>query len=41
VALWGKNLTDERWVNFMAPIITMDQLGYSDPATYGIGSATA
>ena len=36
VALWGKNLTDERWVNFMAPIITMDQLNYNDPETYGI-----
>ena len=36
VALWGKNLTDERWVNFMAPIITMDQLNYNDPETYGV-----
>jgi iron complex outermembrane receptor protein len=36
VALWGKNLTDERWVNFMAPVITMDQLNYNDPATYGV-----
>jgi iron complex outermembrane receptor protein len=36
VALWGKNLTDERWVNFIAPAITMDQLNYNDPATYGI-----
>jgi iron complex outermembrane receptor protein len=36
VALWGKNLTDERWVNFMAPIITMDQMNYNDPETYGI-----
>jgi len=36
VALWGKNLTDERWVNFIAPIITMDQLNYNDPPTYGI-----
>jgi iron complex outermembrane receptor protein len=36
VALWGKNLTDKRWVNFMAPIITMDQLNYNDPETYGI-----
>jgi iron complex outermembrane receptor protein len=36
VALWGKNLTDERWVNFIAPIITMDQLNYNDPRTYGV-----
>jgi iron complex outermembrane receptor protein len=36
LALWGKNLTDERWVNFMAPVITMDQLNYNDPATYGV-----
>jgi iron complex outermembrane receptor protein len=36
VALWGKNLTDERWVNFIAPVITMDQLNYNDPQTYGI-----
>jgi iron complex outermembrane recepter protein len=36
VALWGKNLTDQRWVNFIAPIITMDQLNYNDPPTYGI-----
>jgi iron complex outermembrane receptor protein len=36
VALWGKNLTDERWVNFIAPVITMDQLNYNDPRTYGV-----
>jgi iron complex outermembrane receptor protein len=36
VALWGKNLADERWVNFIAPLITMDQLNYNDPRTYGI-----
>jgi iron complex outermembrane recepter protein len=36
VALWGKNLTDEEWVNFIAPVITMDQLNYSDPRTYGV-----
>jgi iron complex outermembrane receptor protein len=36
VALWGKNLTDQRWVNFIAPIITMDQLNYNDPPTYGV-----
>ncbi|HEX7373918.1 MAG TPA: TonB-dependent receptor [Steroidobacteraceae bacterium] len=36
IALWGKNLTDERWVNFIAPVITMDQLNYNDPQTYGI-----
>jgi iron complex outermembrane receptor protein len=36
VALWGKNLTDEEWVNFIAPIVTMDQLNYSDPRTYGV-----
>jgi iron complex outermembrane receptor protein len=36
VALWGKNLTDEEWVNFIAPVITMDQLNYSDPRSYGV-----
>jgi len=36
LALWGKNLTDERWVNFIAPVITMDQLNYNDPRTYGV-----
>jgi iron complex outermembrane receptor protein len=36
LALWGRNLTDERWVNFIAPVITMDQLNYDDPRTYGV-----
>lgn len=36
LALWGRNLTDERWVSFIAPVITLDQLNYNDPRTYGI-----
>lgn len=36
LAIWGKNITGTRYVNFVAPIITSDELNYNDPRTYGV-----
>lgn len=36
IALWGKNLTNKAYVTSIAPIITMDQLNYNEPRTYGV-----
>ena len=36
IALWGKNLTNTSYVNSISPAITMDQLNYNEPRTYGI-----
>lgn len=36
VALWGKNLTDADVITYIAQVITMDQINYADPRTYGI-----
>ncbi len=36
LALWAKNITDTRYVTYISPVITMDQLNYNDPATYGV-----
>ncbi|WP_332819644.1 TonB-dependent receptor [Sphingopyxis sp.] len=36
VALWAKNITGTRYVTYVSPVVTMDQLNYNDPATYGV-----
>ena len=36
VALWGKNLTKATYITSLAPVITMDQINYNDPRTFGI-----
>ena len=36
IALWGKNLTNKAYITSVAPIITMDQLNYNEPRTYGV-----
>jgi iron complex outermembrane recepter protein len=35
-ALWGKNVTGTRFVTYVSPVVTMDQINYNDPATYGV-----
>lgn len=36
LALWGKNVTDTRYTTYISPVLTMDQINYNDPATYGV-----
>ena len=36
IALWGKNLTGEEYITGIFPAITMDQLNYNEPRTYGV-----
>ncbi len=36
LALWAKNITGTRYVTYVSPVVTMDQLNYNDPATYGV-----
>lgn len=36
LAVWGKNITGTRYVNYVSPVVTMDQLNYNDPATFGV-----
>lgn len=36
IALWAKNITGTRYVTYVSPVVTMDQLNYNDPATYGV-----
>lgn len=36
LALWARNITGTRFVTYISPVITMDQLNYNDPATYGV-----
>jgi iron complex outermembrane receptor protein len=36
VALWAKNITGTRYLTYVSPVVTMDQLNYNDPATYGV-----
>lgn len=35
-AVWAKNITGKRYVNFISPIITSYELNYNDPATFGL-----
>lgn len=35
-ALWAKNITGTRYVTYVSPVITQDQLNYNDPPTYGV-----
>lgn len=36
IALGGKNLTNKAYITSIAPVITQDQVNYSEPRTYGI-----
>ena len=36
LALWGKNVTGTRFITYVSPVVTMDQINYNDPATYGV-----
>ncbi len=36
VALWVKNLTAERYLTDISPVIAADELNYNDPRTYGV-----
>ena len=36
LALWAKNITGTRYMTYVSPVITMDQINYNDPATYGV-----
>ena len=36
LALWGKNLTGEEYITGIFPVITMDQLNYNEPRTFGV-----
>lgn len=36
LALWGKNVTGTRFITYISPVVTMDQINYNDPSTYGV-----
>ena len=36
LALWGKNVTGTRYITYISPVLTMDQINYNDPSTYGV-----
>lgn len=36
IAFWGKNLTNKAYITSISPVITQDQINYSEPRTYGI-----
>jgi len=36
LALWGKNVTGTRYITYISPVVTMDQINYNDPSTYGV-----
>lgn len=35
-ALWGKNITGTKYITYISPVVTQDQINYNDPGTYGI-----
>jgi iron complex outermembrane receptor protein len=35
-ALWGKNITGTRYISYISPVVTQDQINYNDPGTYGV-----
>ncbi len=35
-ALWAKNITNTRFITYVSPVITQDEINYNDPATYGV-----
>jgi iron complex outermembrane recepter protein len=35
-AFWAKNITGTRYLQYVSPVITQDELNYNDPPTYGI-----
>ncbi len=35
-ALWGKNITGTRYITYISPVLTGDQINYNDPGTYGV-----
>jgi iron complex outermembrane recepter protein len=36
IALWARNLTKSAYITSVAPVITMDQVNFNDPRTFGI-----
>jgi iron complex outermembrane receptor protein len=36
VAIWGRNLTNTKFITSLAPVITQDQINYNEPRTYGV-----
>lgn len=35
-ALWGKNITGTKYISYISPVVTQDQINYNDPGTYGV-----
>ncbi len=35
-ALFGRNITQKRFLTYRSPAVTQDQLNYNDPGTYGV-----